>query len=276
MSWVLKNSEARLGQRLVLLVLADHAKEDGSSSWPSIATIASEARLSESQVKRCLRELLGSKSIVKTGISKHGTHIYEVAMDEEARKASIDARRGAQIAPQGGANTTGEGGANTTEGGRILRPEPSLKQPSFEKQPSKDLERASAGGNQVAVIVARKNRSVDRQIVTSEEDALAREVLLAWNELASQSLSSQDWLNKIILRAREHPELTLVDHQFVIDQNLKDPWWKGPANPSVIYGSGAQFERSMLAAGSANRNGSQGAFEIALAELRRMEQESTR
>jgi hypothetical protein len=121
--------------------------------------------------------------------------------------------------------------------------------------------------------VTRKNRSVDRKTVTEKEDLLARDVLLQWNELASQSLSSQDWINKIILRIREHPELTLDDHTFVIDKNLRDPWWKGPPNPSVVYGSGAQFERSIIAAGSAERNGSQGAFEIALAELKRIEAE---
>jgi hypothetical protein len=133
-------------------------------------------------------------------------------------------------------------------------------------------QRESEKGKHPAVIVTRKNRSVDRKPVTAEEDLLARDVLLCWNELASQSLSSQDWINKIILRIREHSELTLADHSFVIEQNLGDPWWKGPANPSVVYGSGAQFERSMIKASSAERNGSQGAFEIALAELKRMEE----
>ena len=155
-----------------------------------------------------------------------------------------------------------------------MTPEPSLKQPSIEKQPTPSISPPSVrseNGKHPAVIVTRKNRSVDRKPVSHEEDVLARDVLLRWNESASQSLSSQDWINKIILRIREHPELTLDDHSFVIEKNLEDPWWKGAPNPSVVYGSGAQFERSIIAAGSSERNGSQGAFAIALAEIRRIE-----
>src|SRR5688572_23904285 len=40
MSWVLKNSETRLGERLVLLVLADHADEAGKNAWVSVNTIS--------------------------------------------------------------------------------------------------------------------------------------------------------------------------------------------------------------------------------------------
>jgi len=261
MSWVLKHSECRLGERLVLLVLADHAKEDGSSSWPSIATISHEARMSQSQVKRCLRKLESSESIVETGVSKQGTHIYQVMM-----------RGGAQYDPRGGANATVGGGANPPEGGRRMSPEPSLKQPSFEKQPSKDIERVRAGEVEIVKPTAWK---VDRKIVAREEEELSQRVLELWNEISGQKLRGRGWLGKIVMRIREHPELTYEDHGFVIQRNLDDPWWKGDATPSVIYGSDTQFDRSIVQAGSANRNGSQGAFEIALAELRRIEAAKT-
>ena len=102
MSWVLRNSEETLGRRLVLLVLADHAKEDGTCSWPSVETIARETRLSERQARRCLRSLEESGAIVETGRSTKGTHIYTVV----------------------------QGGTSTTEGGVNMTPEPSLEQPS--------------------------------------------------------------------------------------------------------------------------------------------------
>src|SRR6186713_2225872 len=109
LSWVLRNSDETLGRRLVLLVLADHASEDGTQSWASVATIAHEARMSRSQVQRCLRGLEESGAIVEVARTKHGTHNYSVLME------------GPHIAA---------GAASATEGGRDLRPEPSLEQPS--------------------------------------------------------------------------------------------------------------------------------------------------
>lgn len=74
--WVLKHSESRLGDRLVALVLADHAKEDGTWAWPSVETIADQAHLSERQARRCLRNLEELGEILETGTSSKGTHIY--------------------------------------------------------------------------------------------------------------------------------------------------------------------------------------------------------
>lgn len=56
MAWVFENSQAELGDRLVLLSIASHA----DSSWccfPSIPAIALESRMSERQVYRCLANL---------------------------------------------------------------------------------------------------------------------------------------------------------------------------------------------------------------------------
>ena len=55
-------------------------------------------------------------------------------------------------------------------------------------------------------------------------------------------------IKKIILRLREHPEMTLAQHDRVIEHAIAHPWWQGPASPSVVYGNGAQFERSVHAA----------------------------
>ena len=90
---------------------ADHAKGDGSSAWPSLETIARESLLSERQVRRCLRNLEASGEIVETGTSRKGTHIY-----------SFQNYRGDNMTPRGG--------TNRTEGGDMMTPEPSLKQPS--------------------------------------------------------------------------------------------------------------------------------------------------
>lgn len=119
LSWVLKHSEETLGRRLVLIVLADHAKEDGTCAWPSVETIANESRLSERQVQYALRGLEASSCISCTGHTKKGTRVYSVNMG------------GADIAP-----VNGRGGAiYDSEGVQSIAPEPSLE-PSYTKEPN--------------------------------------------------------------------------------------------------------------------------------------------
>jgi hypothetical protein len=119
MSWVLRESEAKLGNRLVLLVLADHAKDDGTCAWPSTETIASEARLSVRQVKRCLDRLEEDGEITLTGFSKAGTQVWTIAgyPGKGDNKSPRRARKGV---------------TSTTNGADRMSPEPSLEQPSEE------------------------------------------------------------------------------------------------------------------------------------------------
>lgn len=51
--------DARLptAEKIVLLVIADHANDDGSNAWPSIATIARKASMSERSVQRHIKSL---------------------------------------------------------------------------------------------------------------------------------------------------------------------------------------------------------------------------
>lgn len=77
-SWVLKNSETALADRLVLIVIADHANANGENSYPSIPTIARDANLSERQVYRCLKNLESGGHIVATGETRLHTKIWSV------------------------------------------------------------------------------------------------------------------------------------------------------------------------------------------------------
>lgn len=105
LSWVLRNSPTRLGARLVLIVLADHAAEDGASAYPSVATIAREANLSRRAVQTALRELEAEKHIKPIGESRFGTTEYQILrgrkvcageengtnLEEDSKSASKDA-----------------------------------------------------------------------------------------------------------------------------------------------------------------------------------------
>jgi|SRR5208283_31130 len=79
MSWVIDNSEHKLGSLLVLLMIANHAKSDGTDAWPSVRTIARESRLSETQTHRCIRKLQRSRELaVEVGGGPHGTNLYHL------------------------------------------------------------------------------------------------------------------------------------------------------------------------------------------------------
>lgn len=79
LSWVLNESESTLGSRLVLLSIANHADAKGMNSWPNVATIAQEARVSERQTQRCIKQLekLGELAVEK-GAGYNGSHRFRL------------------------------------------------------------------------------------------------------------------------------------------------------------------------------------------------------
>lgn len=56
-TWVLEQSEAELGSRLVLLSIASHANREGLSAFPSLDTITRETLMSKREVIYCVQSL---------------------------------------------------------------------------------------------------------------------------------------------------------------------------------------------------------------------------
>lgn len=134
LTWVFEHSPVALGPRLVLLSLADHAKHDGTYAWPSVETIANQARLSRRATQSALRKLEDEGHILKRGVSAAGTTIYDVVMG------------GADTAP-GGCSPRPGGAQNPTGGGEAASPEPSVNRQgsvktilSLEEEPAGFLE----------------------------------------------------------------------------------------------------------------------------------------
>jgi hypothetical protein len=225
---VLRHSEAKLGARLVLLVLADHASDDGTGAWPSVGTIAQEARMSESQTRECLRRLERNGAIKANGTSPYRTVIYDVIM------APTEIRGGADTGPK----------------------------PSLERETSQGV--THTGGVQGGM---RAPAAVDRKPVNGAEAHLAMQVLAAWNRATGQSLRATATLGKIIMRLREYPELDLAAHEHIIDVSLARPWWRGTPSPNVIYGNDAQFERQLAEASRSATSEVQSAFDVAMRVL---------
>lgn len=103
MVWVLAESEAKLGARLVLLTLAEHAHDDGTRAFPDVETLVRRTRLSERAVQYALRKLEDDGAIEQTGTTKSGTAIWRIVMDRGAKSAPPGVQnlrqRGAKSAP---------------------------------------------------------------------------------------------------------------------------------------------------------------------------------
>jgi hypothetical protein len=141
-SWVFKHSEESTpGRRLVLLILADHADNDGRNAYPSVATIAREARMSERGVRYALRELEASGQIRALGIHPQlRTTEYQVLMGQ--RVPGGQRVQGGQPL-QGAAPDSSKGGQMATDQVSQIAPEPSLK-PSEEPPTSEGSAHARA------------------------------------------------------------------------------------------------------------------------------------
>lgn len=80
MSWVLDYSPTKHADRLVLIVLAEHADKHGENAWPAATTIAKRANVSEAQAWRSLANLRACGAIAKTGKHKSGASVYRIEM----------------------------------------------------------------------------------------------------------------------------------------------------------------------------------------------------
>lgn len=56
-AWVLEYSQATMGDRCVLLAIANHTDSRGTNAWPSVATIMREALVSEREVRYAIQRL---------------------------------------------------------------------------------------------------------------------------------------------------------------------------------------------------------------------------
>lgn len=106
---VFAGSSVKGSRRMVLLVLAEHADDNGSRAFPSVQTIARKAGLAERTVQYALRSLEDNGLIEREGFGPRGTISYRVLLSriapEAPRKdgsgAKYDSPSGATLAPPG-------------------------------------------------------------------------------------------------------------------------------------------------------------------------------
>lgn len=226
-SWAMEQMTGSPSRKAVLVALADYANATSGKCCPHIATIAKRTELSEATVKRALVELVTAGFFTRGRDRRPdgtlgGYHyvlpaVLVIQVSRESEPGStMHSDPGSTVTPQ--------------EPGTSLEPNPPVSPPTAE-----------------SVALRKRTLMVDRKQATDEEMTLAALILGMWNSRTKQNLRAGEWLAKIIMRCREHPDASLDDHVRVIDHALANPWWTGAASPSVIYGSAAQFERSVVA-----------------------------
>lgn len=132
-SWVLKRSEARGLQRLVLIVLANYANDETGECWPSLATIAEEAKTSQLQAKRVI------SALVKDGYIKRFVNAAPDSRIPDGRKPNLYRFKGGtpNVPPWlgEGAHGVAKGGPGTSTRGSAQR---TPNRSNQKKQPTRD------------------------------------------------------------------------------------------------------------------------------------------
>ena len=81
MSWVISNSTQKGNCFVVLLMIANHARSDGTGAWPSIATLAKESRISDRTVQTVIKRLIRKGELtVQTSKGPHGCNLYTLPL----------------------------------------------------------------------------------------------------------------------------------------------------------------------------------------------------
>lgn len=113
----------------------------------------------------------------------------------------------------------------------------------YERKPLDEIPSSSNGAP--AQRSGRAPTSLSGRKVTVDEETRAIEVLDAFNEISGRRFGSKEAVGKIIMRLREHPEVTVEAHREIIRAQFERPWWSGDASVGVVYGNGEVFDRAL-------------------------------
>jgi hypothetical protein len=78
--WILENSKTKGAQRLILVVIAEHADKN-DLAWPSIETIARLANCSERFVKETIAKLESGELIIERGGGRGRSNRYRIPIE---------------------------------------------------------------------------------------------------------------------------------------------------------------------------------------------------
>ena len=126
LSAVLEHSQSKGVARLVLIVLADMASDEGEA-WPGCAKVARRARISRQNVCRAVKELvdLGELEVIAGGASFQ-TNLYRIAPSLILRQS-----QGETVSPRDTTSLTMRQGESHLETQTLNEPSGTLKEEGF-------------------------------------------------------------------------------------------------------------------------------------------------
>jgi hypothetical protein len=181
-------------EQLVLLALADHAKDDGTKVFPSIAHVAWKVGYSERQVQRIMSDLRKKEALILVHENKNGrsTNEYEINLSVFSDKL-----------PFGGDKMSGVTQLRHPWGDTTTSPEPSVEPPS-KKDISKAISKEDVGVHWDNLMLSNPYADYLNEFasILAEENAtgkvakgrLWREIGKRWLQVhASNDLSKEAW-----------------------------------------------------------------------------------
>lgn len=105
MTWVWEHSWSRLSDRMLLLVIADAASDDGRNAYPSIDTMVWKTNLSEAKVHASIKALVTLGELEYDGKLATGVRKYRVIMKHRRERPPRFVTDGDNPSSNGGPNS---------------------------------------------------------------------------------------------------------------------------------------------------------------------------
>jgi hypothetical protein len=190
MAHIWERAKVSGSQLLVLLAMADFADDQGRNIYPSMTTLAQKARLSESQARRVVHELVesGIVEVMEAGGwdgKRNRSNEYRIVMDDEDLGGDGG---GSRMTPQSTHHRAYGGSADAPRGGSVSASTvvaPALDDPLSD--PSVDPPLKKKANNNMRALNELVLAEAEKAVVVVGADALIREMdfdqkmaLLSW------------------------------------------------------------------------------------------------
>lgn len=236
--WILDSPDVSHAGVRLYAILARYANGDGEA-FPSRKTLADRMRCSLDTIDRTVAELesAGALQVAKRRRTDGGDTSNLYVLNE--------ANPGSDTAP--GAANEGYPPSRTEPAPRTR--ETSSNESQEELPPIVPRSTAALATVERPPLPANRPVAIGKKRVTDREYGLAVALLAVFNEKFDSNYSGIDWVRKIILRVREHPEIPPDAHAAVVYAVAAGKhWWDGDPTPSVVWGNAGIFERNLHAA----------------------------